>query len=69
MNVTLRLHLQQKRILQITRYQLFKEHLAEADLGLLQHPRWEAVNYYYKALHLGCCSSPRSASAWEQNKF
>ena len=21
-----------------------------------------AVNYYYKALHLGCCSSPRSAS-------
>ena len=29
----------------------------EADLGLL-----EAVNYYHKALHLGCCSSPRSAS-------
>ena len=27
---------------------------AEADL---------AVNYYHKALHLGCCSSPRSASA------
>ena len=22
-----------------------------------------AVNYYYKALHLRCCSSPRSASA------
>ena len=22
-----------------------------------------AVNYYHKALHLGCCSSPRSASA------
>ena len=22
----------------------------------------EAVNYYHKALHLGCCSSPRSAS-------
>ena len=22
----------------------------------------EAVNYYNKALHLGCCSSPRSAS-------
>ena len=21
-----------------------------------------AVNYYHKALHLGCCSSPRSAS-------
>ena len=41
----------------------------EADLGLLQHPRWslcdkllEAVNYYYKAFHLGCCSSPRSTS-------
>ena len=27
---------------------------AEADL---------AVNYYHKALHLGCCSSPRSTSA------
>ena len=26
---------------------------SEADLGLLQH---------HKALHLGCCSSPRSAS-------
>ena len=24
----------------------------------------EAVNYYHKALHLGCCSSPRSASAF-----
>ena len=24
--------------------------------------RKEAVNYYHKALHLGCCSSPRSAS-------
>ena len=22
----------------------------------------EAVNYYHKAFHLGCCSSPRSAS-------
>ena len=22
------------------------------------------VNYYHKALHLGCCSSPRSASAY-----
>ena len=27
---------------------------SEADLGLLQH--------YHKALHLGCCSSPRSVS-------
>ena len=44
---------------------------AEADLGLLQHSRWSvcdnsyrlpAVNYYQKALHLECCSSPRSAS-------
>ena len=38
----------------------------EADLGLLQHSRWSArlaaVNYYHKALHLGCCSSPRPAS-------
>ena len=24
--------------------------------------RLEAVNYYHKAFHLGCCSSPRSAS-------
>ena len=25
--------------------------------------RLPAVNYYHKALHLGCCSSPRSATA------
>ena len=30
----------------------------KTDLGLLL----PAVNYYHKALHLGCCSSPRSAS-------
>ena len=42
--------------------------VAEADLGLLQQPRrstlctLEAVNYYHKELHLGCCSNPRSAS-------
>ena len=24
--------------------------------------RLKAVNYYHKALHLGCCSSPRPAS-------
>ena len=24
--------------------------------------RVEAVNYYHKVLHRGCCSSPRSAS-------
>ena len=29
---------------------------SEVDLGLLQH------NYYHKALHLGCCSSPGSVS-------
>ena len=48
----------------------------EADLGLLQHPRWsalsykltaEALNYYYKELHLGCYSSPRSASGLNNN--
>ena len=33
------------------------EHKTEVDLGL------KAVNYYHKALRLGCCSSPRSASA------
>ena len=26
-----------------------------------------AVKYYHKALPLGCCSSPRSASSWEIN--
>ena len=39
---------------------------SEADLGLLQNPRWSA---YHKALHLGCCSSPRSASDREQMFF
>ena len=37
---------------------LFNSYYTEADLGLLL----EAVNYYHKVLHLGCCSSPRSAS-------
>ena len=23
---------------------------------------WKPFNYYHKAFHLGCCSSPRSAS-------
>ena len=36
---------------------LVKAVINRADLGL------QAINYYYKALHLGCCSSPRSASA------
>ena len=35
---------------------IYPENVAEADLGL------KAVNYYHKALHLGCCNSPRSAS-------
>ena len=28
------------------------------------YQRLPAVNYYHKALHLGCCSSPRSASVY-----
>ena len=32
--------------------------IAETDLGVL------AVNYYQKELHLGYCSSPRSASVY-----
>ena len=28
-------------------------------------PELEAVNYYHKALHLGCCSSPRSTAVTE----
>ena len=32
------------------------------DLRRFNSNRLEAVNYYHKALHLGCCSSPRSAS-------
>ena len=31
--------------------------ISEADIGLLQRPRWSALCF-----HLGCCSSPRSAS-------
>ena len=27
--------------------------------------KMEAINYYHKALHLGCCSSPRSATVWK----
>ena len=34
---------------------------SEADLGLLQHPRW-SINYNHKVLHPECCSSPKSAS-------
>ena len=37
---------------------------AEADLGPLP-----AANYYHKELHLGCCSSPRSASAMYCNEM
>ena len=28
----------------------------------------EAVNYYHEALHLGCCSSPRSPSQYNALK-
>ena len=35
----------------------FHRHWPEAELGLLQHPRWSSL------IHLGCCSSPRSTSA------
>ena len=35
---------------------------SEVDLGLLQHLLLSALNYYHKALHLGCCNSPRFAS-------
>ena len=36
-------------------------------------PMLRAVNYYHKALHLECCSSPRSVSestfpGWQQTK-
>ena len=40
-------------------FKKFSNAFTEADLGLLQ-----AVNYYHKELHLGCCSRPRSASAF-----
>ena len=36
--------------------------LAKMALDCLLVP---AINYYHKALHLGCCSSPRSASGSE----
>ena len=47
--------------------------IPEAVLGLLQHPRWSALwsqstpswmLQQPKALHLGCCNSPRSASEY-----
>ena len=34
---------------------IFKEEVSRDGLG-------QAVNYYHKAVHLGCCSSPRYAS-------
>ena len=33
------------------------------DVAAVLAPSLEAVNFYHKALHLGCYSSPRSASA------
>ena len=45
-------------------------HEEDTDLGLLNHAKlsflwWRlpVVNYYQKASHLECCTSPRSASA------
>ena len=42
--------------------------VSEADLELLQHPRWRALWWWLtagsKALHLVCCSSPRSAAEY-----
>ena len=38
---------------------------AEADLGLLQHPRWSALLTIITKrpiLDVGCCNSPRSTS-------
>ena len=29
----------------------------------------ESVNYYHKALHLGCCRNPRSASEFGQREI
>ena len=36
---------------------------SKVELFVIIVKRLEAVNYYHKELHLGCCSSPRSASA------
>ena len=51
----------------------YQSSLTEADLGLLQRLRWStllpAVNDYHKELHLGCCSSPRSATSHNAEKF
>ena len=41
----------------------FTEEICDEKLHFLcSDQRLKAVNYYHKALHLGCCSSPRSAS-------
>ena len=34
-----------------------------------KNERFVIINYYHKALHLGCCSSPRSASAVHQKLY
>ena len=38
----------------------------QAELGLMQNPRWSSLLYYHKVLHLGCCSSLRSPSGTPQ---
>ena len=35
---------------------------ATSKIELFMIIKKEAVNYYHKVLHLGCCSSPRSVS-------
>ena len=35
---------------------------SKMECFVINSSRFPAVNYYHKALHLGCCSSPRSAS-------
>ena len=48
----------------------FKPHktFTKADLGLLQL-HWKPLTIITKALHLGCCSSPRSGSAFIKLKI
>ena len=48
------------RVIVAAKFQLAT--VPQVDLGLLL--LLEAVNYYHKELHLGFCSSPRSASEY-----
>ena len=67
-------HFLERRLISTNKFSIPLIELSASDtnLGLQQRPRWSslgnnsqrlpAVNYYHKVLHLGCCSSPRSAS-------